>query len=241
MAKKKQTAKPAPSRAAHLSAAPQRAPAQKRPSSDSPIPPEVIDSVAGLLREIKSKLEPYAAHLRPLDRKRLNGVGIKRQGFIESAYEFVMESPEFLPHYLTRERFSEDHEYAVRVRGLLAVNKQNDEFLHNITAQAENADYTNAIDYYASAREAAKRRVDGAETVFNRLETFLKHKKNADAKPTMKKIKSDFNAVSQGKRNGVVAVINEKPKLAGGEHKVIDERFEDSARFKDTEEGSINP
>jgi hypothetical protein len=101
-------------------------------------------------------------------------------------------------------------------------------------------DYTNALDYYAAAREAAKRRVDGAETVYNNLEPFLKHKKTADDKPTAKKVKRDINALSQGKRDGIVAVVNVKPKLASGKHKVIDEHFEDSAKFQDAEEGEIN-
>ena len=241
MAKKKPTAKKASTaKQTHTPAyAATSEPAQKRPATNSPIPPEVIDSVANLLREVRSKLEPYAAHLRPLDRRRLNCVGIKRQGFIESAYEFVMKIPEFLPHYLTQERFNEEHEYATRVRSLYGLNKQNDEFLHNITAQAENADYTNSLDYYAAVREATVRRVNGAETVFNSLEPIFLSKKSTGGKLTAKKIKSDFSAISQGKRNGMVAVINEKPKLTGGKHKVIDERFEDSAKFQDTEEGEI--
>jgi hypothetical protein len=84
------------------------------------------------------------------------------------------------------------------------------------------------------------------------LEPFLKRKKSADGKLTAKKVKSDINALSQGKRDGIVAVINEKPKLTGPmveakkglpyrKHKVIDEHFEDAAKFQDTEEGQINP
>jgi len=150
--------------------------AQKRPASGSPVPSEVIDSVAALLRQIKSELEPYAAHLRPLDRKRLNGVGIKKQGFIERTYEYVMDSPQFLPHYLTQRRFSDDHEYFCRLRGLSDSTRQIDEVLCNIRAQASDADYTNSLDYYASSREAAKRRVDGAETIYNDLElTFVQY------------------------------------------------------------------
>ena len=63
--------------------------------------------------------------------------------------------------------------------------------------------FINALDYYAAARETAKRRVDGAETVYNNLEPFLKHKKTADGKPTAKKVKRDINALSQGKRDGM--------------------------------------
>jgi hypothetical protein len=60
------------------------------------------------MNNIKDTLEGYAAHLRPLDRMRLNGVGIKKQGFIQRAYDLAVENPEFrtmhsmvtaLPHH----------------------------------------------------------------------------------------------------------------------------------------------
>ena len=91
--------------------------------------------------------------------------------------------------------------------------------------QAADVVYTDALEFYASAREAAKRRVDAAETIHNDLESFFKHKKAEGEKPTEKKLKSDLNALLHGKRDGKIVIENVKPKLIGGKHKVIDEEF----------------
>jgi hypothetical protein len=49
----------------------------------------------------------------------------------------------------------------------------------------------------------------------------------------------DAKAYIKGKRDGKIVIENIKPKVTGGKHKVIDERFTDSAQFKETEEGEI--
>jgi hypothetical protein len=42
----------------------------------------------------------------------------------------------------------------------------------NITLQSADIVYIDALEFYASVREAAKRRVDAAETMFKDLEQF---------------------------------------------------------------------
>jgi hypothetical protein len=204
------------------------------------MPSEVIDSIERALDQIKGELEQYAAHLRPLDRKRLNGVGIKKDGFVEGVYEFVRGSPGLLPRYLTAERFGEAHKYYKNVRSLSDLGRQINELLRNIAAQASDAVYTYSLDYYAASREAARRRIDGAETVHNKLEAFFRHKKAAGGELTEKQVKSHVNALLRNKRDGKIVVENVRPRLTGGKHKVIDEHSEDDARYKDTEEGGIN-
>jgi len=129
---------------------------------------------------LKETLEKYAAHLRALDRKRLNGVGIKKQGFIERALAYAAENPEFLPHYLSLGKFKEDGEYYLGYRNLTAVVKEIQELAWNITIEASDVWYTDGLEFYASVREASKRRVDPAETIYNDLEVFFKHQNNAN-------------------------------------------------------------
>ena len=93
-------------------------PSTKRPPNNPDVPQEVIDHLNRELSELKEVLDGYAQHLRSLDRKRLNGVGIKKLGFIERAYELALENGEFLPHYLTLDRFGEDIEYFMDFRSL---------------------------------------------------------------------------------------------------------------------------
>ena len=48
-----------------------------------------------------------------------------------------------------------------------------------------------------------------------------------------------MNALLHGKKDGKIVIENIKPKISGGKHKVIDEKFTDSAQYKETEEAEI--
>ena len=212
----------------------------KRPPNNPEMPQNIIDMLNHDLNAIKELLDNFSQHLRALDRRRLNGVGIKKMGFIERAYELALENGEFLPHYLTLDRFGADIQYFMDFRSLTDVVTQLREQLWNITIQSADIAYTDALEFYASVREAAKRRVDAAETLFAALSPFFKsHGKKTEEEPTEKQALRDFKALQRGKHDGILVIENRKPKMTGGKHKVIDETFKDTAEFKETEEGEV--
>jgi hypothetical protein len=214
-------------------------PSTKRPPNNSDVPHQVILHLNDLLNELKDVLTDYSQHLRSLDRMRLNGVGVRKLGFVERAYELALENAEFLPHYLTIERFGEDIQYFMDFRSLLDLTKQVEEKLWNIVMQSADIAYTDALEFYASVREAAKRRVDSAETLFNALSTFFKHHRQESEEPTQTKAKRDFNSLIHGKHDGKLVIENISPKMVGGKRKIIDETFKDKAEFRETEEGEV--
>jgi hypothetical protein len=211
----------------------------KRPPNNPDMPQNIITMLNHDLNAIKELLDSFSQHLRALDRRRLNGVGIKKLGFIERAYELALENGEFLPHYLTLEKFGKDIEYFMDFRSLTDVVSQIREQLWNITIQSADIAYTDALEFYASVREAAKRRVDAAETLNNALAIFFKHHRSETEEPTEKQAKRDFNSLLHGRHDGKLVVENIKPKLTRGRRKIIDETFKDTAEFKDTIEGDI--
>jgi hypothetical protein len=182
-------------------------PAPKRPNPNPDMPLQKLGQIGGMFTDVKQILEDYVANLRPLDRKRLNTVGIKKQGFIHRAYDYAMESPQFLPQYLPMEKFKRDEDYFNACRILYETCKQIQELLWNLTVQSADIVYTDALEFYASVREAAKRRIDGAETIYKDLEVFFKKKRSAPEEPAGKKRKRI----------------------------VIDEEFSESERFRETE------
>jgi hypothetical protein len=211
----------------------------RRPPNNSDVPQNTIDNLNSVLNQIKNTLDEYAAHLRALDRKRLNGVGIHKLGFIERSYELALENGEFLPHYLTLDRFGADIQYFVDFRSLVDLTDQIREKLWNITVQSADIAYTDALEFYASVREASKRRVDAAETLYTALAIFFKHHRGETEEPTEKKARRDFNSLLHGKHDGKLVVENVKPKLTGGKRKIIDETFRDTAQFKGSVNGEI--
>jgi hypothetical protein len=217
-----------------------KAPVTRRPPNNPDMPLATIEEINIMLNKLMGVLDDYSQHLRALDRRRLNGVGIRKLGFIERCYELALENPEFLPHYLTIQRFGEDINYFLAFRSLVDLTTQIREKLWNITIQSADIAYTDALEFYASVREAAKRRVDAAETIFNELSPFFRRTRRTETEQvTEKQLKKDFNALLHSKKDGKIIIENIKPKITGGKHKVIDEILKDSVRFKETEEGDI--
>jgi len=214
-------------------------PATKRPPNNPDVPQTLIDMLNHDLNAIKEMLESFAAHLRSLDRMRLNGVGIKKMGFIDRAYELALENGEFLPHYLTLEKFGTDIQYFMDFRSLTDVVTQIRELLWNITIQSADVAYTDALEFYSSVREAAKRRVDAAETLHNSLSIFFKHHRGETEEPTEKKALRDFKALEHGKHDGRLVIENISPKVTRGKRKIIDETFRDTAQFRETDDAEI--
>ena len=207
------------------------------------MPQTIIDNLNQDFNSIKDLLDNYSQHLRALDRRRLNGVGIKKLGFIERAYELALENGEFLPHYLTLERFGTDIQYFLDFRSLVDLVTQIREKLWNITIQSSDIAYTDALEFYASVREAAKRRVDAAETLHNALSVFFrpmgKRGENGEEVETEKQQLKDFKALQHGKHDGKIVIENFKPQLTGGIHKVEDQTFKDTAKFKGSIDGEV--
>ena len=214
-------------------------PSTRRPPNNPDMPQLTIDHLNAMLNDMKDILDNYSQHLRALDRKRLNGVGIRKLGFIERSYEYALENAEFLPHYLTIERFGEDIQYYMDFRSLFDLTRQISEKLWNIVIQSSDIAYTDALEFYASVREAAKRRVDAAETIHHDLSQFFRRHRMETEEPTEAKAKKDFNALLHGKHDGKLVIENIRPKLTGGKRKLIDETFKDTAQFKDTIEGDF--
>jgi hypothetical protein len=200
----------------------------------------MIESIIAGLSYMKQVMEDHAAHLRSLDRRRLNGVGIKKLGFIERALELAREDPEFLPHYLTLAKFEEDNVYFTNVRSIFDLLRQLQELFWNIVMEAADVLYTDALEFYASVREAANRRVDPAESIHAELFRFFKIKgMRTGEEPTEKELKRDMNALLHGRKDGKIVVEAVKPKTTGGTRTVIDETFKDSIQIKKTDEEDI--
>jgi len=212
-------------------------PAARRPANNPAMPEEMIEKLTADFVSLRSELEEYAAHLRALDRKRLNGVGIKTLGFISRSFEYAAENPEFLPYYLPLEKYREDHAYFVSFHTLLDIGKQIQELLWNITIQAADVVYTDSLEFYSSVREAARRRVDASETMYKDLGLFFKRRRKARDTPTVKEAIRDANALLHGKRDGTIVIENVRPKVTGGRHTVVDERFEDGVSFQESAQG----
>jgi hypothetical protein len=182
----------------------------------------IIDDLASIME----KLEKYGAGLRPLDRRRLNGVGVVTRGFIEDAYDAAMETPVFLPQYLPAKKFSADYaRFAIADAAYIACSQVR-EILWNITLTSADTAYQDALKYYGVVREAFKDGVAPSETIHKKLFPFFRKTKIEGRDPTQKELERDAKALIEGKKDGEMLIKNTKPKIIKGEHKVIDKKYD---------------
>jgi hypothetical protein len=215
----------------------------RRPEDNALPSVALLDQVKIEFNQIKFMIINYAQHLRPLDRRRLNSVGMRKLSFVEKAYELATENEEFLPHWLTIEKYAVDINRFNILESVMALAKQVEEMLWNITIESSDILFTNSLEFYSSVQDAAKRRVDAAESPFNELKPFFKNRGHGSAEgeePTDRQIERDFMATLHGRREGEVAVSNVKPKVRAGKREVVDKKFADSEQFKASEEGEIS-
>jgi hypothetical protein len=217
----------------------------RRPAANQPPQPLAIDQITDTVMRLIEEINEYTANLRALDRQRHNGVGLKRLGFIQAAFRISKQFPQYFPHWLDTMKFQNDLMLFESIRSLVEACRSLEEKAWNINVESADMIYTDALEYYAPVENAAKRRVDAAETIFAELHSFFergsyKDKNESEAAPTQKKAKRDINALMKGKKDGEIIIRNISPKTIGGRHEIIDETFNKNISFKDTEEGRIN-
>jgi hypothetical protein len=94
-----------------------------------------IDHINALLNEAKNILDGYSLFIRTLDYK-FNEAEDGKKDYLGQAYELALADNDFLPYYLTLERFGIDVQYFVDFRNLVDLASQIREKLWNITIQS---------------------------------------------------------------------------------------------------------
>jgi hypothetical protein len=215
--------------------------ATRRPDSNLPPDAELIDEITGDILYLMEQLDAYTANLRALDRQRHTAVGLKRLGFIEAALRIATKFPQYYPHWLDTDKFQRDLGLFNSIRSLVEVCRSLEEKAWNINVEAGDMVFTDALEYYSQVQDAAKRRIDSAETIYAELHEFFRSRgthQNGE-EPTEKKIKRDVDALLHGRKDGEVIIKNIRPKTTRGTHEVIDETFTGTASYKETDEGEI--
>jgi hypothetical protein len=213
----------------------------RRPAVNLPPQPAAIDAITNTVMGLIEDIDKYTANLRALDRQRHNGVGMKRLGFIEEIFRISKRFPQYFPHWLDTMKFQNDLLLFRSISSLLEACRSLEEKAWNINVESSDMIYTNALEYYSQVQDAAKRRVDAAENLYEELHGFFKKMgphENPD-QPTQKQTKRDINSLLHGKKDGEVIIRNISPKITGGTHEIIDETFKSNASFKETDEASI--
>jgi hypothetical protein len=141
------------------------------------IPVDVVTQVHTKLNEIKTLLKPYAVTLTPAERRNILKMGDKSLAFVEKAYEFAVENPEFVPPFLNMQEFKVDFDDAHGLWTVLNDALQVHEMIDDTTMVAGSEAYTAALVFYSSIKVAADKDITGAKAIYEELKKRFPGKK----------------------------------------------------------------
>jgi hypothetical protein len=177
--------------------------------------------------------------LSEAERRRLRGSGVRRYGFIDKTRDLAVDNPQFLPPYLDMDNFYTSIRQIEGLRDVAATLEQTLRIVNDNLLLAGDDAFRQALMYYNAVREAARRRVPGAQELFRVLELFFRRGRRTDEEPKIPDVERDVKALLHGKKDGKIVVENEKPHLEGGKHVVEDDTHKNNAAWKETEHGEI--
>jgi len=184
--------------------------------------------------------EGIGGSLTGTDRRRLVGVGVRNNGFIDKAFDIAVENPQFMPAHFNVETLTANMHDIEDLRQLLWTLQQFVQAVSNALLVHSDSAYRDALRIYDSLREQARNRVDGADPLFRALRTFFsRRRKPANEEPTEMELERDIKRLIHGKADGEIVIKNERPNMVGGVHEVIDNVHKDRTAFKETAQGSV--
>jgi len=174
------------------------------------------------LDAIKAIFAPYAATLLPAERQRLISSSVRNIGFIQASYLSAEGHHEFLPSYLSIEKYTEDKDDFERKRTLLSALNDLAQEVSDSMLVASDVVYRDSLAYYNTLKEADKQRIAGAAVEYNALKSYFARTKQSSDQPTEAQLERDFHALLHGTKEGKITVEKDIPDAAKATLKVED-------------------
>jgi hypothetical protein len=205
------------------------------------IPNQELEDLNERLESIFEDYMTFAPEtaLSDAERRRLLGSGVRRYGFIDKTSDVASSNLEFAPPYLDLTALKKYLRDIENLRNISVTLKQLSRLNSDLFLIISDEAFRLALMYYNSVRDASRRRVPGAEAVFETLRLFFQRSSRATDEPTEMELKHDVNALLQGKKDGKIIIENETPQKTRGKHVVIDDTYKTKTNFRETESGEV--
>ena len=216
-----------------------RALLKERTNPKSAISELATGAIIDLIEDAMGIFEDYGNTFTPTERMRKNGLGIRNYGFTQVTFANAMRNPQFVPSYLDMEQFREAVTDFQRKRDIWGWLRQFIQQVRDGMRVPADAAFGYALEYYGALREATRRAVPGAEAEFAELRPFFRRTRQKGAEPTVAEIERDLHALMHGTKDGEIVVRNERPRVIGGKHEVIDTAHRNHAAVKEVNQAEI--
>ena len=164
-------------------------------------------------------------------RRRLQGSGVRRYGFIDKVSDVAEEYSQFWPSsvYGTgvpvdfQDKLKERLREIEALRNVMIWTRHVNRVVGDLLLIAGDDAFRMANTYYASVRAAARSNIPEAPHVFRLLQLFWNKRPRVLEEPTNNEVERDVHGLLSGKKEGKVSITRESPTVTGGKLNVVDE------------------
>jgi hypothetical protein len=196
---------------------------------------QIIEVVDEYMNEFRGLSEN---NLTSMERRRKIGAGIRNYGFIDKASDLALSNPNYANFFNVQ-----DLKNAIRnielCRDLLVLLQSFARLVSNSMMVYSDEAYSMALLFYNNLKGVARRGDPIAMELLRALQSFFKRSKHVGTEPTEKELERDFHSLIHGTKDGKIVIENEKPRIVGGKHLVVDKTRSNKGAFKETVEGEI--
>jgi len=130
--------------------------------------PAEKNEILDLINQINQKL-PFLINLTPEERQSLPKMGDKTLPFVEKSLELAEQNKGLVPPYINLDELRKDFELAVALRDIVNAVAQLYEKVSDTYIAAGSEAYIASLQFYNSAKIAAKSNVPGTDVIVNEL------------------------------------------------------------------------
>lgn len=145
-----------------------------------PLTAEQVSDIETKLAEIRQSL-PFMVGLSSRDRMKLNPIGRKSTQFVQRVVESIRQNPEMAPQFVDAKNLENGYELYNQLGAMLVPVVQLQRMIADTMYVAGSTTHGSALDFYNSAKRAAKAGIPGAQVVVDALKArFRKTKRSGD-------------------------------------------------------------
>jgi len=193
---------------------------------------EDIDSAMKLFTDIAEN------NMTDAQRRRKRGAGIRNYGFIEKVADLAEANPQYAQFFDPNDLRNAIINFDL-CRNILILLQGFVRLVTNTMLVYSDDGLRMSLIFYNMVREMSRRGDPIAKALFVTLQPFFKKTKKVTGTLTEKEAEREMHALLHGTKDGKLVVENVKPKMSGGKRKVIEEKFTDTEKFKETKDGEI--
>ena len=121
---------------------------------------------------IKAKL-PFLINLSPQEKTRMPNIGTERGGLVETFNNEMGLHPDLIPTFIDMPELAKDTELLTRLETIRSCANELCEGINDTHKAVGNDMYLSYLSFYNNVKQAAKRAVVGADSIYQNLRRFF--------------------------------------------------------------------